>query len=512
MTMASTERVVSSLLLRRRDTELGRPPIRIWELNENSTRYDQIVAAPSDSDLVIMWSLWAGISFVVSAFVFVVLLSIVRSKRVRKNPFNMYLIYVMIPDLVVSLPCAFTCMLNAIKGMYWSAPMCKFQTIYLIWGITANAWMNAVIARQVSLLLRSSSEMRKYQSPTHCRITSQALMVYAWSLLMAFSTFPGYYYNDWPHKTAAISGMGCLALEHDRNSSLVFYLLYLPAVAFIPFGYVLYVCWDIWKNNRLPPRGRRRTLAVYFFRIILAFAVMWMPYFILMFMAGVWIHSWGLWAAGTWGHLQGLVSACVSLMKPDIYRAVQEFLHCRGQGTGRPKLGRSSVISESNMTLGRNSFRSTGESSSQQLATTATAATAFQKPPISSIVTTTTERRPSVLEQDAAQKAAAMISSKTLLTENETTHHYDDDDDISTGMPVQSSANFQYEDEQEEVHHQHHESSTNFQYEDHDDSFELSNDNIMALQVLKEEECADSQETTNTNSSSTASPQKNMER
>ena len=36
------------------------PSIRIWEINENSTHYDKLVAAPPDEDMVKMWLSWCS--------------------------------------------------------------------------------------------------------------------------------------------------------------------------------------------------------------------------------------------------------------------------------------------------------------------------------------------------------------------------------------------------------------------------------------------------------------------
>jgi hypothetical protein len=54
----------------------GQPFLRQWELQSNSTRYERLVAAPSDHDLRVMWSIWAGIDLWVGKFTILVFLSI----------------------------------------------------------------------------------------------------------------------------------------------------------------------------------------------------------------------------------------------------------------------------------------------------------------------------------------------------------------------------------------------------------------------------------------------------
>lgn len=41
-----------------------------------------------------------------------------------------------------------------------------------------------------------------------------------------------------------------------------------------------------------------------------------------------WVNPWVQWAGGAWSHMQGLVSALLSLLKPDIRKAVFDFWFC----------------------------------------------------------------------------------------------------------------------------------------------------------------------------------------
>ena len=87
------------------DHVLGRPTIRISELDEESSRYDRMVAAPSDDELRKMWFGWSVTFFVSSAFNVTVFLSLVLSRKLRKSSFNKYLIGVsagcMLPEHIM---------------------------------------------------------------------------------------------------------------------------------------------------------------------------------------------------------------------------------------------------------------------------------------------------------------------------------------------------------------------------------------------------------------------------
>jgi hypothetical protein len=54
----------------------------------------------------------------------------------------------------------------------------------------------------------------------------------------------------------------------------------------------------------LPPSGKRRLLTIYFGRLCLVFIIMWIPAFVVMFVATEWLSPWVDWVGGTWSHLQ----------------------------------------------------------------------------------------------------------------------------------------------------------------------------------------------------------------
>jgi hypothetical protein len=84
--------------MERADVPLGQPPLRVWELNENSTRYDHMIAAPSDGQLHFMWILWSVIFSLIAVYVGFIFLAIVLNQRVRKSPYNCYLIFLMVRE------------------------------------------------------------------------------------------------------------------------------------------------------------------------------------------------------------------------------------------------------------------------------------------------------------------------------------------------------------------------------------------------------------------------------
>ena len=77
----------------------------------------------------------------------------------------------------------------------------------------------------------------------------------------------------------------------------------------------------------MPPSGKRRLLTLYYMRIMAAYAVMWIPFVIMVFFVASGL-PWLSWFGGSWSHLQGPVSGVFVLMKPDITAAYKKLMCC----------------------------------------------------------------------------------------------------------------------------------------------------------------------------------------
>ena len=290
-------------------------------LNENNTRYDSIIAAGTDNERYIQWIVFASIALIVSTFVLTLFISIVITPNVRRRSFNLFLIFLIIPDLVFSFLCGINCVLNAKHGDYISEFWCNFQVIYCVWGIGSNAWLNAVIAKHLHAMLRCCNRRQRYFPPTTKRVVMESLSVYLYMGFLASWPFIPFL----PHRPRLTVGLACLPQAYDKTSEIFFWIIFLPCFALIPTGYALYVAFDVYYNELLPPmdsgsvaKRRQRQLALYFSRLIVVFLIMWVPSIFLMFLASGHTSSWVAFAGGSWSHLQGIVSACASLMKKDV--------------------------------------------------------------------------------------------------------------------------------------------------------------------------------------------------
>ena len=275
-----------------------------------------------------MWTTWAVLTLVVATFVSIVCLSVLCSSKARGRSFNLYLVFLTFPDIFFSVACGVTCALNAAAGQYYSEKMCSFQAWYVSFAFTANAWLNAVTTRQVHDMLRRSHKRQRYQPPTRWRVVQHSLVVYVYSAFIASLSLFG---TD-VHKHYLATGLACLPLEHNKQSTLFFWLCYFWLLVGIPLCYVIYVWIDVRRKNMIPRKdGRTRSVAFFFLRLTGVFILMWLPTIIAIYIiAGSSIYLAFL--GGTWSHLQPAVSIGVSLLKGDIREATVEFLTCRCRG------------------------------------------------------------------------------------------------------------------------------------------------------------------------------------
>ena len=296
-----------------------------------------MIATPSDKDMAIMWFSWFGISTIVSILTVMVFLGVVSNKKVRKNPFNVYLIFLMIPDMVLTIPCGIACLLNGIAGHFLTAFSCQAQSFYSSFGMSANAWLNAVVCYHLYVMLLATKQCVPYVLPKISTVVKHSICVYLWAAFVASwglwtsfsSSPPGQQSRWWPHQTMPVRGTACIPMNYDDASSVFFFVIYVPALMGIPMIYFMYIAYQIYKHQLLPQSGNRRLLSIYFLRLAAVFFATWLPGLLLFFIIGPLVNHWLFWLGGTLMHLQGGLSAAVSMLKPDVYKAVRDYWTCR---------------------------------------------------------------------------------------------------------------------------------------------------------------------------------------
>ena len=109
-------------------------PLRLVDVTDETARMDKLLAAPTDRALKIMWAITCVSTSLVVLSCLLVLFAILRKRTVRSLPFNLYVVFLVLPDLVLAALCFLNCALNFSVGHYYSEWWCRFQTFYHVAG------------------------------------------------------------------------------------------------------------------------------------------------------------------------------------------------------------------------------------------------------------------------------------------------------------------------------------------------------------------------------------------
>lgn len=242
--------------------------ILYWSDVGDLDRRERTRAGPSDQGLVVMWSIYSPLLFLFSFVVMIVFLAIITNPKVRRNPFNKYILFLSFPDFVYSFLCAITCLASALNNGYSSWEMCQFQVFYLYFGCSANSWLNGVMAWEVYKLLRSSSIRRRYFPPSNRQVYLTSCACYAIALVAACLPLMGNFV-DWIPEPGIQAGFLCQAVEENVTHTIVWWFLVAPVTFALPYLVATFVFYDVLiRSKLLPPKGKRRELTVYFFRYV----------------------------------------------------------------------------------------------------------------------------------------------------------------------------------------------------------------------------------------------------
>jgi hypothetical protein len=108
------------------------------DLAANASIYERRHGLPDASVTQIMWALWSALSFLAALACCLVHLVVIASPRTRSSAFNLCIAALMVPDVMFSLNCGITCLLNHLQGSYVSVAMSHYQTFYKVFGICGS--------------------------------------------------------------------------------------------------------------------------------------------------------------------------------------------------------------------------------------------------------------------------------------------------------------------------------------------------------------------------------------
>jgi len=254
-----------------------------------------------------------------------------KKKRSRSSTYNLYLVFLSIPD------CIYNCFLVYLFARFEKyteksepTPNGEFPLIAHPFDLAlfsacaaASLYTNAIIAYEILKLLRNSKKRKRSKAPTMRMATKQA----ACSYLIGVTV---YLVDD----RAGDFFKGDTLPQWAKH--WIVYPIYFVVAIFAPMLYLLWVCfriyWEKLVGDVRSKAGKRLTVLVrYFSRIIIVYVCIWLPAAILYNFQWFASYNPGLYyyKACIMYAVQVWVSFGLSLSKPDVRKNFKDLLMLR---------------------------------------------------------------------------------------------------------------------------------------------------------------------------------------
>ena len=292
-----------------------------WKVYFDSWWYSQYkccASPPANQRLRIFWPELTRFLLGLTATVVSgsLMLGILIAPKIRKQAFNLYILLLTIPDVVLQLFSTAIMAGRTVAGRY-THHHCEIMVSTTVFSFFSNVWLNSVILYELQILLVKSKRRERARPPSTLRVMKQTLVIY---LLGVAAGIYGVYLTCKKHRTK-LEEKG----RYERVlliATLVFYLL--------PYLHLIYVCFRVWRGNLLPRNGRTRTLGFFFLRVIVLFMTIWAVEIVLSNferrnisnLEGVFYVNQYLRSIGS------IINTWLSLLKPDLRKAFTNFWHC----------------------------------------------------------------------------------------------------------------------------------------------------------------------------------------
>lgn len=218
----------------------------------------------------------ACFNFLASSLCLFALQALVRNSSIRKNSFNMYVIFLIFPDSLQNITVGlgnifFQNRINVFpQGFY------EISVFVWIFYFVSNLYLNAVVAHEMNSLVTASHRRQKRPPPKVGRAWKQITMVYLFAMFFALWVVLPY---KWSIADVYDGPRGLFKFGSPNDG--VFSPMVAPLIGLVllvvPITYVLYVRIRIAWHKLLPKRGRTRILSLFFMRIIIVFLLFYLP-------------------------------------------------------------------------------------------------------------------------------------------------------------------------------------------------------------------------------------------
>lgn len=274
----------------------------------------------------------------------VLIASILMSPKARSDSFNLYIVFVSIPDWIFNVG---SVIINSIwlAGVEMPLETYNSKEYFLVGACSlVNIFISIIICYELHNMVMHTHRCERTNPPSRRRIYVQCGVAFG----LAFG----------------------LQVVFFLTGAKQIYLGYtIVLLGFCSIGYILWAFCRMRKTGMLSIRGRSRFLALYFGRIILIFFGFWVPAMVIG--AYRYLRAWNPynnnwpWVAVTYLlTLQGAASFAMAMTKPDIYKAVTD-LKDTTLGRISTRLSHRKVTDTKSFASGKTSSRVTISRSSE---------------------------------------------------------------------------------------------------------------------------------------------------
>jgi len=243
------------------------------------------------------------------------------------SPDNLYLVYLAFLDLVFSflnIICYLEAMNQKFRFSLYGPYVTTSTNEYSVTDpdelmthpyICANMWINAILCRQVLLLLSTSQRVRRIKLPSVKKVNMQvggAIFISAIYLCIHFVL-----------RIASQKAGRNQDFEKVRRLGIVT-VSFTVLVLSVPFLYVVYVIFLILRRGYMRSTNggtsfdkSMRQLGFFLFRIVAVFIGIWIPYYVTFYFVGGRKQPWWFLVGSCIIAIQPMLSTCIILTKPD---------------------------------------------------------------------------------------------------------------------------------------------------------------------------------------------------
>mmetsp|Transcript_58769 Transcript_58769/g.70721 ORF Transcript_58769/g.70721 Transcript_58769/m.70721 type:complete len:378 (+) Transcript_58769:280-1413(+) len=261
--------------------------------------------------------------------------AIVGSKDTRKASFNVYLVCLILPDMLLNLVYAIAFIDGSLQENLDDGTtrpsLCVLVNSFGYFYYISNLYLNAMVSYEIYKLVDRSNRMKKYYTPPLRMIYLRITYVYVFAIISSLWVVLEVPWS--PYHFSDTDKGNCRSLAGSPNGGIFSKLAAMTvlfSVVMIPVIYVVYVRIKIWRGNLLPISGKTRALSEYFLRILVVYFFFYIPNIIivivilprLVYPAYFWVRQ--LYFMLT--PLQCIVTLYYAMKKDDIKKSVKQLL------------------------------------------------------------------------------------------------------------------------------------------------------------------------------------------